>query len=119
MGNKRTISYRVETSANRPFVILSEAKDLIFPRIYEILRSLRFLRMTREETFAEVSSCVGSAIWVAAGESTRLHGRDACATCLIATRYQPQRRNENPPLALLSDLQKATGFQPEKEIGGN
>jgi lipopolysaccharide/colanic/teichoic acid biosynthesis glycosyltransferase len=44
----------METSANSHFVILSEAKDLVFPCSYEILRSLRSLRMTREGTFAEV-----------------------------------------------------------------
>jgi len=44
-----------ETSTNSLFVILSEAKDLVFPCIYEILRSLRSLRMTGEGTFAGVS----------------------------------------------------------------
>ena len=47
---------QLETSAKIHFVILSVAKDLVFPRIYEILRSLRFLRMTGEGTFAEVST---------------------------------------------------------------
>ena len=49
--------YEVKTSANSHFVILSAAKDLVLPCIYEILRSLRSLRMTGEGTFAEVSSC--------------------------------------------------------------
>jgi hypothetical protein len=34
------------TSAQTSFVILSGAKDLVFSRIYEILRSLHSLRMT-------------------------------------------------------------------------
>jgi len=48
---------QIETSADSHFVILSEAKDLVFPCSYEILRSLRSLRMTSEGTFAEVSTC--------------------------------------------------------------
>jgi hypothetical protein len=47
--------FKVETSAKSHFVILSEAKDLVFSRTYEILRSLRSLRMTGAGTFAEVS----------------------------------------------------------------
>jgi len=50
------ISCQAETSAKSRFVILSEAKDLVFPCSYEILRSLRSLRMTGKGTFAEVSS---------------------------------------------------------------
>jgi len=42
------------TAANSHFVILSEAKDLVFSRTYEILQSLRSLRMTGKGTFAEV-----------------------------------------------------------------
>jgi hypothetical protein len=48
--------FKVETSAESYFVILSGAKDLVFSRIDEILRSLRSLRMTDEGTFAEASS---------------------------------------------------------------
>jgi hypothetical protein len=48
---------QVETSAEYHFVILSEAKDLVFTHSYEIRRSLCSLRMTGERTFAEVSSC--------------------------------------------------------------
>ncbi len=44
----------LETSAKIHIVILSAAKDLVFSRTYEILRSLRSLRMTGEGTFAEV-----------------------------------------------------------------
>ncbi len=47
---------KFETSAKRFFVILSEAKDLVFIGNYEILRSLRSLRMTAGRTFAEVSN---------------------------------------------------------------
>jgi len=47
---------QLETSAKSHFVILSEAKDLVFSRIYEILRSLTSLRMTSEGAFAEVST---------------------------------------------------------------
>jgi hypothetical protein len=46
-----------EIAANSHFVILSVAKDLVFPCSYEILRSLRSLRMTGEGIFAEVSIC--------------------------------------------------------------
>jgi hypothetical protein len=46
-----------ETSAKHHFVILSGAKDLVFSRGYEILRSLRSLRMTSKVTFAEVFVC--------------------------------------------------------------
>jgi len=45
----------IEPSVNSYFVILSAAKDLILTCSYEILRSLRFLRMTGEGTFAEVA----------------------------------------------------------------
>jgi hypothetical protein len=48
--------YQVETSVKCHFVILSEAKDLVFTPSYEILRSLCSLRMTGEGTFAEISS---------------------------------------------------------------
>jgi hypothetical protein len=48
--------YRVETSAKVPPVILSETKDLVFSKGYEILQSLRSFRMTIYGTFAEVSS---------------------------------------------------------------
>ena len=47
----------VEKPQLSQFVILSVAKDLVLPRIYEILRSLRSLRMTGEGPFAEVSAC--------------------------------------------------------------
>jgi hypothetical protein len=47
----------IETSTNSHFVILSAAKDLVFTCSYEILRSLRSLRMTGEGTFPEVSNC--------------------------------------------------------------
>jgi hypothetical protein len=47
-------STQVETSGKCHFVILSEAKDLVFTHSYEILRSLCSLRMTGERTFAEV-----------------------------------------------------------------
>jgi hypothetical protein len=47
---------QVETSAKTHFVILSAAKDLVLTCNYEILRSLRSLRMTGKETFAELSS---------------------------------------------------------------
>jgi hypothetical protein len=47
--------FKGETSAQGHFVILSEAKDLVFPYSYEILRPLRFLRMTSGGTFAGVS----------------------------------------------------------------
>ena len=43
---------RLEDSAQSHFVSLSEAKDLVFSRIYEILQSLRSLRMTGEGSFA-------------------------------------------------------------------
>jgi hypothetical protein len=46
--------FRVETSANSHFVILSAAKDLAGTGSYEILPSLRSLRMTGDGTFAEV-----------------------------------------------------------------
>ena len=59
-----------ESSAQSHFVILSEAKDLVFFRIHEILRSLRSL----------IPSCNQKAIMVAAGFTVRLHRRDACAT---------------------------------------
>jgi hypothetical protein len=48
--------FKVETSAKSHFVILSGAKDLVSCRNYEILQSLRSLRMTGAGTFAEVSS---------------------------------------------------------------
>ena len=41
---------KVESSAHSHFVILSGAKDLVFSRTYEILRSLRSLRMTGQGT---------------------------------------------------------------------
>ncbi len=44
-----------EISAKSIFVILSEAKDLVFSISYEILRSLRSFRMTVLTAFAEVS----------------------------------------------------------------
>jgi hypothetical protein len=47
---------QLETSAKSHFVILSGAKDLVLLGSYEILRSLRSLRMTGEGTFAEVST---------------------------------------------------------------
>ena len=47
---------QIETSAKSHFVILSAAKDLMFPHTSEILRSLRSLRMTGAGTFAEVSN---------------------------------------------------------------
>ncbi len=50
------MNLELETFAKGEFVILSEAKDLVFLRIYEILRSLRALRMTKMGTFAEVST---------------------------------------------------------------
>src|SRR5512139_1409394 len=53
--------YQGETSAKSHFVVLSEAKDLVFSCSYEILRSLRALRMTSEGTFAEVSIWKGLA----------------------------------------------------------
>ncbi len=46
----------LESSSKSHFVILSEAKDLVFTYSYEILRSLRSLRMTKAGTFAEVST---------------------------------------------------------------
>jgi hypothetical protein len=46
---------QIETSAQSHFVILSGAKDLVFSRIYEILRSLRSIRMTSEGALAELS----------------------------------------------------------------
>jgi hypothetical protein len=57
----------LETSADSRFVILSEAKDLIFLRTFEILRSLRSLRMTRGGTFTEVSSWYYSSNFAAMG----------------------------------------------------
>jgi len=45
-----------ETSAKSILVILSEAKDLVFSKSYEILQSLCSLRMTVLRTFAEVST---------------------------------------------------------------
>jgi hypothetical protein len=50
------INFEFETSAKYHFVILSEAKDLVFSRSHEILRSLRSLRMTIRVNFAEVST---------------------------------------------------------------
>ena len=47
--------YQLKTSAKCHFVILSEAKDLLFTGAYEIIRSLCSLRMTDAATFAEVS----------------------------------------------------------------
>jgi hypothetical protein len=44
-----------EALAKCLFVILSAAKDLAFSATFEILRSLRFLRMTGMETFARGS----------------------------------------------------------------
>ena len=49
------VLYQNAISAKSHFVILSEAKDLVFTYSYEILRSLRSLRMTKPGTFAEVS----------------------------------------------------------------
>jgi hypothetical protein len=49
--------FEFETSAKNRVVILSVAKDLVFTGSYEILRSLRSLRMTGERAFAEVSIC--------------------------------------------------------------
>jgi len=43
-----------ETFAKKHFVILSGAKDLVFSRGYEILRSLRSLRMTSKVICEEV-----------------------------------------------------------------
>ena len=54
-GPKAHAQLFIETSAKSHFVILSEAKDLVFSHTYEILRSLRSLRMTGAGTFAEVS----------------------------------------------------------------
>jgi hypothetical protein len=48
--------FKVETSAKSHIVILSGANDLVSYCNYEILQSLRSLRMTGEGTFAEVSS---------------------------------------------------------------
>jgi hypothetical protein len=45
--------FKVERSAKRQFVILSETKDLVFKRFFGRLRSLR---MTKPGIFAEVSS---------------------------------------------------------------
>jgi len=50
------LNLELETSARSLFVILSEAKDLVFTRNFEILRSLRSLRMTFERIFAELST---------------------------------------------------------------
>jgi hypothetical protein len=52
----RNSPVQLETSAKYHFVILSQAKDLVFTRAYKILRSLCSLRMTGEGTFAEVST---------------------------------------------------------------
>jgi hypothetical protein len=51
-----TLNFEPKTSAKSLFVILSEAKDLVFTRNFEILRSLRSLRMTVERIFAELST---------------------------------------------------------------
>jgi hypothetical protein len=51
-----SLKYQIETSAKDYFVILSVAKDLAFPRSYEIFRSLRSLRMIGKGTLAEVSN---------------------------------------------------------------
>ena len=48
----RTAFYQVESSTKTHFVILSEAKDLVFTCSYEILRSLRSLGMTGVRAFA-------------------------------------------------------------------
>ena len=45
---------QVETSAKCHFVILSEAKDLVFTPSYEIFRSLCSFRMTGKRTFTEL-----------------------------------------------------------------
>jgi hypothetical protein len=45
----------IEVLAKSRFVIQSEAKDLVISRRYEILRSLRSLRMTGMELFARRS----------------------------------------------------------------
>ena len=45
-----------ESNPQYPFVILSGAKDLALTYSYEILRSLRSLRMTKAGTFTEVSN---------------------------------------------------------------
>ena len=52
---KIVVGRQIGTFADSHLVILSKAKDLVFPCSYEILRSLRSLRMTGEGTFAEVS----------------------------------------------------------------
>jgi hypothetical protein len=73
----------VETSAKHHFVILSGAKDLVFSRSYEILRSLRSLRMTSKVTYAEVPSCSCSR---AVGPPVK-HEKDGChGRCWCAVR---------------------------------
>jgi hypothetical protein len=66
---KLPVREQLETSAKSHFVILSEAKDLVLCRFFEILRSLRSLRMTGNATFAELSSCYNPLIkgigWIA------------------------------------------------------
>ena len=52
---KIAVGLGFETSAKHHFVILSGAKDLIFSRNYEILRSHCSLRMTNRVIFAEGS----------------------------------------------------------------
>jgi hypothetical protein len=47
---------QIETPAKSHFVILSEAKYLVFSSLYEIIRSLRSLRMTGGGALTEVSN---------------------------------------------------------------
>jgi hypothetical protein len=53
-----------EAYAKSHIVILSEAKDLIFTCIYEILRLLRSLRMTGEGPFAEFPTLLHSVDYI-------------------------------------------------------
>jgi hypothetical protein len=69
------VGLRLETSAKSHFVILSEAKDLVFTYSYEILRSLRSLRMTKAGIFAEVSTWYKSALTLSVPPLEKISGR--------------------------------------------
>jgi hypothetical protein len=69
-----SLNFEPEAPGESHFVILSGAKDLAFSRSYEILWSLRSLRMTDEGTFPEVSTLNGELLKAAVGGKPGLSG---------------------------------------------
>jgi hypothetical protein len=101
-----------ETSAKTHCVILSEAKDLIFSRTYEILRSLRSLRMTSKGAFAGTSYLYKSfevglrelvSVWDSFGNGSATHSR-----LVLIKPVNRFRLSGNLPPSLLGSHPRAT-----------